>query len=257
MMEVQEIALTDLRGPSVRDRLEINEEAVESLAQDIQENGLLNPILVRRNGDSFEVVAGERRFLAVQRLGWERVSCHVKVLDDETAAFLRAVENLGREDLTPIEEGRIYATLVQKHGLSLDKIAKRMAKSVGVVKRRMDLLRMPRCLQDAIHRKQISYGVAEELWRLADESRISYYLEFAVDHGVTVAVARQWVSDELKAQRRRQDDVGGGGGFSNPMEVEPTYIACSFCRGAVELGKDTVLRACPDCLRSLRESGRG
>ncbi|MFX0121502.1 MAG: ParB/RepB/Spo0J family partition protein [Promethearchaeota archaeon] len=257
MTEFQEIALTDIRGPSVRDRLEVDEEKVSCLAQDIQANGLLNPILVRKNGDSFEVVAGERRFLAVQRLGWERVSCHVKVLDDETAAFLRAVENLGREDLTPIEEGRIYSALFKVHGVSLENIAKRMGKTVGVVRRRMDLLKMPSILQDEIHKRRITYGVAEELWRLADEGRISYYLGFAIDHGATVQVVRQWVNDELKAQRRQSADVEGGGGFSNPMEVDPTYISCSFCRGPVQLGKDTVLRACPECLHMLKEAGRG
>ena len=147
--------------------------------------------------------------------------------------------------------------LMHEHLLTLEDIAKRVAKSVGVVKRRMDLLNMPDDLQRAIHEGLIKYGVAEELWRLSDDGRISYYLGFAVDHGATVAVVRQWVNDELKAQRSKASDVEGGGGMANPMEVAPTYIACDFCKGAVELGKDKSLRACPKCLEGLQEAGRG
>ena len=257
MKQFQEIALSEIRRPESRDRFAIDEGRVDALAQDVRENGLINPILVRKNADGYEVVAGERRFLAVQRLGWERVTCHVQDLDDKSAALLRAVENLGRVDLSPVEEGYIYAGLMQNHGMSREEVSQRVSQSVGVVKRRMDLLKMPDMLQKAIHNRQIVYGVAEELWRLSDDGRISYYLGFAVDHGATVAVVRQWVNDELKSQRSKASDVEGGGGLANPMEVAPTYIACDFCKGAVELGKDTLLRACPDCLVRLREAGRG
>jgi ParB family chromosome partitioning protein len=253
----KEIEVSKIQGPKVRDRLEIDPEYIQSLADDIRENGLINPLLVRPSGEGFEVIAGERRLLAVQSLGLRRVACHVQDVDDGTAAVLRAVENLGREDLSPIEEARIYERLIDVHKLTRDQVAKRVSKSAGVVKRRLDLLRMPRMLQDAIHRGQISYGVAEELWRLGSEADISYYLGFCVDHGATVAVVRQWVNDHKKAQRRRDGDVEGGGGMASPMEMEPTYISCSFCRGPVELGKDTVLRACPECFQKLREAGRG
>ena len=257
MKQFQEIPLSEIRGPKHRDRFAIDEDQIVALSQDISENGLINPILVRKNSDGYEVVAGERRLLAVQRLGWECVTCHIQSLDDKTAALLRAVENLGREDLSPVEEGHIYAGLVKDHGMTLDQVAKRVSKTVGVVKRRMDLLRMPQILQRAIHSKQIVYGVAEELWRINDEGRIDYFLGFAIEHGATVAVVRMWVNDELKSLRRKEPDGAGGGGMANPMEVAPTYISCDFCRGPVELGKDVVLRSCPDCLRKLREAGRG
>lgn len=257
MKQFQEIATSEIRGPKSRDRFAIDEDRIVALSQDISENGLINPILVRKNADGYEVVAGERRLLAVQRLGWERVTCHVQDLDDRTAALLRAVENLGREDLSPVEEGYIYAGLIKNHNLTVDDVAKRVAKSGGVVKRRMDLLRMPEPLQRAIHNRQIVYGVAEELWRLSDPGRIDYFLGFAIEHGATVAVVRQWVNEDLKALRRRGTDADGGGGMANPMEVAPTYVACDFCRGAVELGKDTVLRACPECLGKFRDAGRG
>ena len=249
--------MSEIQAPKIRDRIAIDEDRIVSLAEDIGQNGLINPILVRPNADGYEVVAGERRLLAVQRLGWERVTVHVQDLDDKTAALLRAVENLDREDLSPIEEGYVYHNLLEEHKLTLDDIANRTRKSVGVVKRRIDLLRMPDELQQAIHKRQISYGVAEELWRIPDLGRISYFLGFAVDHGATVAVARQWVSDELKAGRVKGSDVEGGGGMANPMKAAPNYIACDFCTGAVVLGKEVVLRVCKDCFEKVQAAVRG
>jgi len=249
--------VSEIQAPKIRDRIAIDEGRIASLAEDIRVNGLINPILVRPNADGYEVVAGERRLLAVQRLGWERVTVHVQDLDDKTAALLRAVENLDREDLSPIEEGYVYHNLLEEHKLTLDDISNRTRKSVGVVKRRIDLLRMPDELQQAIHKRQISYGVAEELWRLTDPGRISYYLGFAVDHGATVAVARQWVSDELKAGRVKGADVEGGGGMANPMQAAPNYVACGFCTGPIVLGKEVVLRVCNDCFEKVQAALRG
>lgn len=256
-MGFRKIKIEKIKGPSVRDRITLDAGSIEALACDISANGLLNPILVRPNGDTFEVVAGERRFLAVKSLGWGDVMCQVRKLNDRDTAFLRAVENLGREDLSPIEEGRVYGVLFSSHKMSVDQIAKRVGKTVGVVKRRMDLLKMPAMLQEAVHKREITYGVAEELERLGDEGSISYYLGFCVEHGATVAVVRQWVNDHKKRERTSHVDVEGGDSLANPLETQPTYVSCDFCRGPVELGRDVVLRACPDCVDRLREVKRG
>lgn len=249
--------MSKIRPPEVRDRMEIEAEYIKSLRADIRENGLINPLLVRPKDGYFEIVAGERRFLAVQGLRWERVSCHVQQLSDSDAAVLRAVENLGRKDLSPIEEARVYARLIKDHGFKIDQVASRVSKTVGVVKRRMDLLRMPEILQEAVHKGEINYGVAEELVRLRDEGAISYYLGFCVDHGATVSVVRQWVNDHHKRLRLKDRDVGGGGGLESPMEVAPTYIACSICHGSVELGKEAILRVCPKCVELIKAALRG
>lgn len=251
-MEVKKIL-----APKDRDRLDVDPGYIRSLAADIGENGLINPILVRPCGERYEVVAGEMRFLAVQKLGWERVACHVQELSDVDAAVLRAVENLGREDLSPIEEARVYNRFVKEYGFTINQVSARVKKSVGVVKRRIDLLKMPDMLQEAVHQGLIKYGVAEELVRLHDEGAISYYLGFCVDHGATVAVVRQWVNDFQKRQRTKERDVGGGGGLESPMETSPTYISCSICTGPVELGKEVLLRVCKECFGRIRDALRG
>lgn len=251
---VVRLPLSMIDEPAGVIRLEIRQEEVDELARSIEAIGLQIPISVRPKGSRYEIVFGHRRYLAHKKLEWKEIPCFVRELSDVDCAVARATENLGRVDLSSIEEAATYADLRDTHKLTTDQIGKLMGKSPGVVKRRLDLLRMPPELQKAVHLGQISNGVAEELVRLRDPERIGYYLGYAVDHGITVQVARQWVNDELKRQRLEGRDVGGGGGVASPLETEPCYFPCNICRGPVELGKDTVLRCCPGCVELIQKA---
>lgn len=248
------VPIAKIEPPQRASRLEIEPEKVRELAQNIAEVGLINPLLVRPHGGRYEVVAGHRRYLAMQRLGRETVPCIVKVMTDLECALARASENRDREDLSPVEEAAEYDELINEHGLTVDEVAKRMGKSVGVVKRRLDILRMFPQLQKAIHDNKIVVGVAEELQRLGDPGAVDYYLGYAVDHGITVAIARQWVNDHKKSQRGTASDVGGGGRVASPLEDKPVYVSCDTCHGAEDLRKIVVLRTCQVCARSIHNA---
>lgn len=253
MHVVKEIDLAVIDEPRGRIRMEIDQDEVKSLADSIAQIGLLQPIIVRADGQRYEIIAGHRRFLAFRLLGRVRIPAMVRDLDDAATAVARATENLGRVDLSPIEEAATYADLRDNYGLSPDQIGKEMGKSPGVVKRRLDLLKMPPQLQKAVHLKKISYGVAEELWRLGDEGVIDYYLGYAVDHGVTVAVARQWVNDHRRSQSRIDNDVGGGGGAPMPLESKPIYLTCEICNGPTPLEDAKNITICKGCHMGILE----
>jgi len=235
-------------------RLEIDPDKIKELSESIRAIGQLQPILLRPRKDRYEIVFGHRRFMATQLLGSARISAIVKEIDDNVTALMRATENIAREDITLIEEAAIYQDLRDRGGLRLDQIAKKMGKTPGVIRRRLDLLRMPPCLQQAIHKKQIGYGVGEELWRLGDEGEIEYLLQFAIDHGITVTVARQWVKDKLDERRRRGTDVGGGGVVDrSPIEPRPTYYACDLCSEAVKIEDSKAVRVCTVCMSVINK----
>lgn len=238
-------------------RIEISDEGIAELADSIQSIGQLQAILLRPVGDRFEIVFGHRRFLAIKVLGRTEIRAEVKELNDVEVALMRASENIIALRLSPIEEGAVYLDLLDVHKLSLDEVGKRMGISIGVVKRRMDLLKMPPCLQKAIHSKQINYGVAEELWSLGDLGKIDYYLAFAVEHGATVLVVRAWVQDEKKKMRTQQGDVGGTGSLANPMEKRPVFVPCDVCLEAMELGTETIIRACEVCTKAISKAVHG
>jgi len=235
-------------------RLDVEDEHIKTLSDSINALGLLQAILVRPVKDRFEIIYGHRRFLACRLLGMSRIRATVQELTDIQAAMMRATENVERVDISPIEEAAVYKDLVETHKLSLDKIAGMMGKSSGIIRRRLDLLRMPNCIQQAIHKKQISYSVGEVLWQLQDQGEIEYYLGFAIDNGASRTTVNQWVKEALDKRRRKDSTSGEGGGFGSPMEVPPQYVACDMCRNAMEIGKETVLRICPTCTGSIRKA---
>jgi len=246
------IKLDLIDAPEKADRLEIDMDEVRSLAGNIQEVGLIYPIIVRAKGDRFSIIAGHCRYLAYGILGESRIRCVVRDVSDVEVAFLRASENLKRISLSPIEEAHIYNNLEKAFSLSHDEIGRRFGRSPGVVKRRLDLLKMPEQLQKAVHRKDISYGVAEELWRISDLGSMDYYLAFAVEHGVTVAVARAWVKEWKDSVRRSRPDIEGSGWVGGPLEVRPTYLPCDICRGPEDVQNMQLIHCCGECAKKVR-----
>jgi len=248
------IKLNLVDPPEGQIRMEISQDGIRGLADSIKAIGQLQPILVRPVGPRFEVVFGHRRFLAFTLLGRKYIQAVVRVLSNQEAALMRATENDERVDMSPIEQAAVYQDLVETHGLTVEQIGKKMGKSPGVVKRRLDLLKMAPQIQKAIHEKKISYGVGEEFSRFHDPAVIDYYLGYAIDHGCTVAVARQWVSDHQKEQRTKHDDVAGGGGGSTPLESRPVYVSCDLCSGPLDVMQILHLKACPTCVEAIKKA---
>lgn len=253
-LNARKIALDLIDEPKGIVRMEVDPGEIQGLADNIKEVGLLQPIIVRPDGGRFEIVFGHRRYLAHKVLKARNIACIVRVISDVECAIMRGTENVLRVDLSPIEEAAIYSDLHDNHGLSYDEIGKRMGRSPGIVKRRLDLLKMPAQLQKAVHIKAINYSVAEELWSLGDNSAIDYFLGYAIDHGATQAVVRRWVKDWKDEQRRKESGTGGGGGDKAPLESRPVYVACDLCEGPMELGSETLFRTCPKCKDIILQS---
>ncbi len=232
--------------------MDINPEDLEDLAQSISEIGLLQPIMVAVDGDRFEVVFGHRRYLASKKLGLSTIRSLVRTMTQKEVGIARATENISRSDLTPLEEAATYKNLIDEYGFSVEQVAKKMAKSAGTIKRRMDLLRMPPSLQKAVHKKQISMSVAEELWPISDLTDLEYYLSFALDGGCTTEVARSWCKDWRDAKRRKSNNNEPTPSQLAPNEPRPIYVTCDLCTGPMELGKEVVLRLCPACFEVIK-----
>jgi ParB family chromosome partitioning protein len=252
---IKEVPLDRIDEPKGIVRMEIDLDALDDLAQSISEIGLLQNILLAVDGDRFEIVFGHRRYLASKKLGLSTIRSVVRTMTQQEIGVARATENIARKDLTPIEEAATYKNLMDQYGLSLEQVAKKMARTPGTIKRRMDLLRMPPPLQKAVHKKQVSMTVAEELWSIGDPASLDYYLGFAIENGCTKEVARQWAKDWKDSTRRSQASGGEGGGVDpSPYEPRPSYVPCDLCHEPVELGKDKLLRTCPNCWVTIKKA---
>lgn len=250
----KEIPLTLIDEPDGMARMEIDHDYIAELAQSIREIGQLQDILLAVKGKRFEIVAGHCRFLAHQKAGLTKIKAQVRKMTRKQIAVARVTENLARKNLTPIEEAANYKNLIDEHGISVNDVALKVGKSPGLVKRRMDLLKMPPELQEAVHKKRISISVAEELWPITDQASLSYYLSFALDGGCTKEVARSWCKDWRDSLRRAGSAGGESGRVLAPTEPRPVYVSCDLCSGPMEIGKETILRTCPDCFKIIKSN---
>ena len=251
---VKSISIDLIDGPEHRSRLEIDPEHIKELAASIQQVGLMQPISINKKGDRFEIIAGECRFLAHKLLKMETIGAHVGAYTPTEVRLLRAIENLNRRDLTIIEEAKQFKELHDDLGLSWEDIAVKVSKSPALVKRRYDLLKMPDILIAAMHLKEISYTVAEQLHRLRDVNRVEYFLQYAVENGATRDVVRRWIDEEEQSIRQAEHAGASGGGYQNPLETKPVFLACDLCIEAVKLGDESMLRICPSCRETIRKN---
>jgi len=255
----REIPIELIDRPKRVSRFDIPDDEIDELAESIRERGLLQAITVAERDGRFEVVFGDRRFLACKKLGFASIRGAVRKYSELDIAIDRATENGQRANLSPLEEAAEYVNIHETHGLTWEQIGKMLGKSGGLIVRRVRVLKMHDKIQKAIHEKKISLGVAEELHRCPDQTHALYLLEMCVDHGVTVAVVRDWVNDFVSAVRRGASDVEGGGGEFSVYEGQPIFRACALCRGPVDLMKIKHLETCPECfeaiLKIVREGG--
>ena len=251
---IKDLSLDLIDEPKGILRMEINSEDLDVLAQSIKEIGLLQPILVAIDGDRFEVVFGHRRYLACRRLGLATVKAIVREMTQKEVGIARATENIARADLTPLEEAITYKNLIEEYNLPIEQVARKMGKSPGTIKRRMDIIKMPPQLQKAVHSRKISMTVAEELWTIADMVDLDYYLSYALEGGCTKEVARSWAKDWKDKKRREKASGAQVGGDLAPNQPRPVYVSCDLCSGPMEIGQELVMRLCPACAATIKKS---
>ena len=170
-------------------RRNFSDAELDSLARSIDENGLLQPLLVRRapgGRDRYELVVGERRLRAVRRLGWEDVPVVARQVDDDTLLVLALVENLQREALNPIEEAEGYQALEAQHGLSHAAIAQSVGKSRSTVANMLRLLQLPVSVRKLVESGDLATGHARALLGVSDPVQLAELARRTVQSGWSV-----------------------------------------------------------------------
>lgn len=253
---VRDLLLSDVIGPLEPVRLNINMDKVRELAESIREKGQLVDALVRPCDSKYEIVWGDRRYLALKFLEALTIRAEIKELTDSETIILRATENLQREDLTPMEQARIYGQMRDRLQYTIESTARQMGKTHGTIKRYLDLLDLPEEFQNALDVGQIHIGVAEILIRIDDEDLRRYYLGNASQHGCSTKTAQLWVSDyeATKAAQYYTPSVGEGG-IATFSPMKPTYYACDLCSEPVDISRAKHVLACPACVDKLRTKG--
>ena len=171
--DLLDLGVEQIEPNPVQPRRVFNEEALEELAQSIRANGIIQPIIVRRVGESFQIVAGERRWRAAQRAGLLKVPAVIRDVRENEILALSLIENIQRQELNPIEEATAYKNLIEQLQITQEEIARQVGKDRSSITNSMRLLRLPAEVQRLVEGGQLSMGHARALLALdAEEQQI-------------------------------------------------------------------------------------
>jgi len=196
-MKIQNVKIDEIEIPETLLRTQISGEELVALQESIKQFGILEPLLVRRDGDKFVLIAGYRRLTAAQNVGLDEVPCRVLEVDKKTADILTIEENFKREEVNPLDFSKYLNYLHLQYGLKVSEISKLLGYSESYIYRMMKLVSLDDFLQEALDDGQITAEVALELSKLPTPELRFEYLEYARKQGAKATLVRKWVQDEL------------------------------------------------------------
>jgi ParB family chromosome partitioning protein len=182
-----EVPIARLRPNSFQPRAHFDEEAMASLTASVKELGVLQPVLVRPGeGDSYEIIAGERRWRAAKRAGLQTIPALVRTATDTASLEQAVVENLHRQDLNPLEEAAAFQQLIEDFGLTHDQLATRVGKSRAAITNTLRLFQLPPSIQRLVAENRLSAGHARALLGTPDRAFQESLARRAVSEGLSV-----------------------------------------------------------------------
>ena len=205
---VTEIEIARINPNPNQPRVHFDEEALAELAESIGQRGVLQPILLRADGDGYQIIAGERRWRAAQKVRLHTIPAIVREIDEAATAELALIENIQREDLNAIEEADGYRQLIERHGHTQDQVGQIVHKSRSHVANLLRLLDLPETVRDSLSRGDISMGHARAVANAPDPEALAREI---VAKGLSVRQAEE-------AARRARAKPGAGIGFARAAE---------------------------------------
>ncbi|MCM8787763.1 MAG: ParB/RepB/Spo0J family partition protein [Candidatus Omnitrophica bacterium] len=196
------LKISQLNESEFQPRKEISQKEIEELASSIKEKGFIQPIVVRKVGEGYEIVAGGRRYLAAKLLGLEQVPAIIKELDDKDALVFAIVENLQRKDLNPIEEAQAFRRLIDEFKFTLDDLAKFISKDKTTIANTLRLLQLPQEIQDALKNGLINRSQARTLLALEDRNKQFELFYQILNSGLSVREIEKKVKIISKTKKR-------------------------------------------------------
>ena len=201
-LQVINVPIEEIIPNRFQPRLNFDESALNELAASIKEHGIIQPLILRRLEDKYEIIAGERRFKAAKMAGLMSVPAIITKMDDNKSAEVAIVENVQRKDLSAIEEAKSYKALLDKGYLTQDELAKKMGLSQSAISNKLRLLSLPEAVQDALMDGKISERHARSLLKLSNPDDQETWLKKIIDERLTV----KDLDSKIKAFTAKDED---------------------------------------------------
>ncbi|HEY3412313.1 MAG TPA: ParB/RepB/Spo0J family partition protein [Armatimonadota bacterium] len=208
---VTDLPVAKIEPNPYQPRTVFNEVALQELAASIQQHGVLQPVIVRPSGSGYQLVSGERRLQASRRANLSTIPAVIQSYDDRTVLEIAIVENVQREDISPLEAARAYKRLIEEFGLTQEQVALRVGKSRPAVSNTLRLLKLPKIIQQSLACGDITEGHARSLLSIQDPEWQMRAWEKIVQENLSVREAERLAygnePETPRAERRERGDV--------------------------------------------------
>lgn len=199
--EIIEVSLDDIIPNRFQPRLSFDEQGLNELAESIRQHGIIQPLVLRKIGDKYEIIAGERRYKASYIAGLTKVPAVIIDLNDNESAEVAIVENIQRKDLSPIEEAKSYKKLLDRGYLTQDQLASRMGKNQSTVSNKLRLLNLDEKVQDALLNNKISERHARSLLKLDNKEEQKEVLDEIIEKRLNVRDTEDLINRKLNGEK--------------------------------------------------------
>lgn len=200
---VQYINIHDIMPNANQPRKTFSEEKIEELSKSIKEHGIIQPIVVRKKGKSYEIVAGERRWRAARKAELAKVPCLIRELSDEQNMLIAIIENMQREDLNPVEEAEGLNQMIVTFGMTQEQISKSVGKSRPYIANSLRLLKLPEYIKEEMAEGRLSAAHGRTLVTIEDENVRKSLCERIIKEGLSVRETEKLVSEQGKGKKRK------------------------------------------------------
>jgi ParB family chromosome partitioning protein len=194
------VSVFDIDPNPFQPRKDFDAAEIEALAESLRRHGLLQPLLVRKVGERYQLVAGERRLRAARQAGWSDVPVRIVEADDRRAAEFAIVENLQRKDLNPLEKASSFQQHLARYGCTQEELAARLSLDRSTIANLIRLLELPEPVQEAVRRGRISQGHARALLPLGDEAQQAAFCRSIEEQGLSVRATEELVQRAIQQE---------------------------------------------------------
>ena len=200
--EVTQLPISKIVPNKYQPRNIFNDEKILELSESIKEHGVIQPIVVRKFKDGYEIIAGERRYRASKLIGLSNVPAIIRDYDDKQSASIAIVENIQREDLTAIEEAVAFKQLIDLHGITQAALAKQMGKSQSTIANKIRLLNLSETVQQAVLERKVTERHARALLLVKDEVLQLQLLEKIIEKDLNVSETERLIEETLNPKEK-------------------------------------------------------
>ncbi len=211
-------------------REDFDNQGIEELAQSIKEKGVIQPLLVRRKGDAYELIAGERRLRASNLLKLKELPIIIKDVEDKDSLEIALIENIQRQGLNSIEEAHAYQYLIDKFGVTQEKISEVMGKARVTITNTLRLLKLPQEIQQELKKGRISFAHARALLEIEDVNQQRRLVQMVIGHGLSVRELENLIKRQRPRRLKQRQGPAGADPYVSVLEEELQHILGSKVR---------------------------